>query len=97
MNDFQNLSHPEIEFHPTFLAGFPASSHPRETLLDLLEVYPDQVKLKPKLNHSSLINYFRVSIVPFGRLGSDSIYKEQDATEQNNPQPLRVLYVMLVL
>jgi len=66
MNDSQNLSHPEIEFRPSFLTYLPASSPPRETLLDLLEVYPDQIKLQKNLDHSSLIDYFRVSTCTFG-------------------------------
>jgi hypothetical protein len=65
MNDSQNLSHPEIEFRPSFLTYLPAPSPPRETLLDLLEVYPDRINLKPKLDHSSLIDYFSVSICAF--------------------------------
>ena len=64
MNDSQNLSHPEIEFRSSFLTYLPAPSPPRETLLDLLEVYPNQVKLKPKLDHASLIDYFSVSTRP---------------------------------
>ena len=79
MNDSQNLSHPEIEFRPTFQTYLSAPSPPRKTLLDLLEVYPDQVKLKPKLDHASLINYFSVSTRAFlhppapGGLRADSI------------------------
>jgi len=66
MNDSQNLSHPEIEFRPSFLTYHPAQSPPRETLLDLLEVYPDKIKLQKSLDHSSLIDYFRVSICTLG-------------------------------
>ena len=79
MNDSQNLSHPEIEFRPSFLTYLPASSPPRETLLDLLEVYPDRINLKPKLNHSSLIDYFSVSICAFspGALRADSMCRKK--------------------
>lgn len=98
MNDSQNLSHPEIEFRPSFLTYLPASSPPRETLLDLLEVYPDRINLKPKLDHSSLIDYFSVSICAFLPTFSRCTQswfdvQEKDAAKQDNPQPLRILCV----
>lgn len=98
MNDFQNLSHPEIEFRPSFLTYLPAPSPPRETLLDLLEVYPDRIKLKPKLDHSSLIDYFSVGIcafLPTSSRWTQSWFNVQkkDEAKQGNPQPLRVLCV----
>jgi len=80
MNASQNLSHPEIEFRPSFLTYLPAPSPARATLLDLLEVYADRIILKPKLDHSSLIDYFSVSTCSLpapGRLRADSICRNK--------------------
>ncbi|KIM38870.1 hypothetical protein M413DRAFT_419836 [Hebeloma cylindrosporum] len=60
--------------------AFHWASPPRETRLDLLEVYPDRIELKAKLDHTSLIDYF-------------SNLQEQDAEKHDNPQPLRLFFI----
>ena len=55
------LSHPEIELRPSLFTTASASEPETPTILDLLEVYPDHVNWKEKLDHSALLNHFRVS------------------------------------
>jgi hypothetical protein len=52
------LSHPEIELRPSL---FTTSKLETPTILDLLEIFPDHVNWKEKLDHSALLNHFRVS------------------------------------
>ena len=54
----QALSHPEIELRPSF---YRSSNGLTGTILDLLEVYPDHMNWKEKLDHFSLLKHFRVS------------------------------------
>ena len=61
MNKNHALSHPEIELRPSVFSTSRASKPQTPTILDLLEVYPDHVNWKEKLDHSSLLNHFRVS------------------------------------
>jgi len=58
MNRNHASSHPEIELRPSLVR---ASKLHTSTILDLLEVYPDHVNWEEKLDHSSLLNHFRVS------------------------------------
>jgi len=60
MNRNQALSHPEIELRPSLFAPSRAPKLQTPTILDLLEVYPDHVNWKEKLDHSALLNHFRV-------------------------------------
>ena len=60
MNRKQTLSHPEIELRPSLFTTSRASKLQTPTILDLLEVYPDHVSWKEKLDHFALLNHFRV-------------------------------------
>jgi len=60
MNRNHALSHPEIELRPSLVRASKLQIQ-TSTILDLLEVYPDHVNWEEKLDHSSLLNHFRVS------------------------------------
>jgi len=60
MNRNHALSHPEIELRPSVFTTSRASKIHTRTILDLLEVYPDHVNWKEKLDHISLLSHFRV-------------------------------------
>ena len=61
MNKNHALSHPEIELRPSLFTTSRASKLQTSTILDLLEVYPDHVNWEEKLDHTALLNHFRVS------------------------------------
>jgi len=61
MNSNHALSHPEIELRPSTFNTSRASQPQTRTILDLLEVYPDHLNWKEKLDHASLLSHFRVS------------------------------------
>jgi hypothetical protein len=63
MNKNQALSHPEIELRPNVFSTLQASNLQTPTIVDLLEVYADHVNWKERLDHSSLLDHFRVSFI----------------------------------
>ena len=63
MNKDQGLSHPEIELRPNLFNNSTALNLQTATIVDLLEVYADHVDWKERLDHSSLLNHFRVSSI----------------------------------
>lgn len=63
MNKNQGLSHPEIELRPNVFSTLQASNLQTPTIIDLLEVYTDHVDWKERLDHTSLLDHFRVSFI----------------------------------
>jgi hypothetical protein len=59
MKENHSFSRPEIELRPTVF-GRGTSTASTKTILDLLEVYPDQVNWKERLDHPSLLKCFQV-------------------------------------
>jgi hypothetical protein len=54
MDKNQAFSHPEIEFRPSVFSPLEIFKASTTAMLDLLEVYPDHVNWKERLDHSSL-------------------------------------------
>ena len=94
MNRNHALSHPEIELRPSLFTTSRASKLQTPTILDLLEVYPDHVNWKEKLDHLALLNHFRVrgSYVILNSWLS-FLKGENVLNVGETPQPLRILSV----
>ncbi|PPQ86187.1 hypothetical protein CVT25_006930 [Psilocybe cyanescens] len=54
----QAFSNPEIEFRVANTYGETVHNQ-HTTVVDLLEIYPDEISWKPKLDHSHLLHHFR--------------------------------------
>jgi len=63
MNKNQGLSHPEIELRPNVFSNLQGSKLQTPTIIDLLEVYANHVDWKEGLDHTSLLDHFRVSFI----------------------------------
>jgi hypothetical protein len=86
------MKHPEIELRPTAFSDRRPFTSPTATILDLLEVYPDHVNWKERLDHSSLLSHFRVG--GFSSIQTVTQFLEaEDGLNPESPQPSRILCV----
>ncbi|KAH9482050.1 hypothetical protein JR316_0004150 [Psilocybe cubensis] len=74
-------SHPEVELKALDIFNTKSDRDQHNTLLDLLDVYPDWVVWAPKLDHARLVEHFR--------------RMESIPSKRNEVPPLRMLQVSL--
>ncbi|KAH9474916.1 hypothetical protein JR316_0013384 [Psilocybe cubensis] len=74
-------SHPEVEIKALDIFNTESDRGQHNTLLDLLDVYPDRVVWAPKLDHARLVEHFR--------------RMESTPSRRNDVPPLRILQVSL--
>uniref|UniRef100_A0A8H8CIB0 Uncharacterized protein n=1 Tax=Psilocybe cubensis TaxID=181762 RepID=A0A8H8CIB0_PSICU len=74
-------SHPEVEIKALDIFNTESDRGQHNTLLDLLDVYPDRVVWAPKLDHARLVEHFR--------------RMESTPSRRNDVPPLRILQVFV--